>query len=147
MTDQGHRSCAVRLGCSPPRLANDSAGKRLADRLLPTGWGRWAFFATVAVGVSVAPHLAARPALGLSGFVTLAAGAWCLVNFWRCREAHCLVSGPGWVALALFEFVELGLGRSLIHGDESLAFVAVLVIALCCECAWRARHHSNVVMR
>jgi hypothetical protein len=133
--------------CSPPRLPANTAGKRLADRVLPTGAGQWIFFAAVAVGISAAPVLPTRAALILDAVVTFAASGWCLINFWRCREAHCVVSGYGWAGLGLFEVAELALGRSLIMGDEGLVFVAILVAALVFECVWRARSGTNALTR
>jgi hypothetical protein len=76
---------------------------------------------------------------------TLAASAYCLLNFWRCREAHCIVSGTGWAAFALFEFAEVARGHSLIHGDESLVFLVILALAIAFEVYWRVRHGSNAV--
>jgi len=139
------RSSPIPLVCSPPRLPADSRLKRRADALLPTGAAQWVFFAGVAAAVSVARYLPLRPGLALDLVATVAAAAWCLVNFWRCREAHCVVSGVGWTGLAALEFVELALGRSVISGDEGIAFVAILVAALAFEAAWRVRHGTNAV--
>jgi hypothetical protein len=86
------------------------------------------FFATVAAGISAAPHLSIRAGLALDAVVTLAASTWCIINFWRCRQAHCAVTGSGWAGLGLLEIAGLVLGRSLLHGDDGLAFVAVLVV-------------------
>jgi len=133
--------------CPPPRLPASTPRQRLADRLQPTGAGQWIFFAAVAAGISVAPVLPTRPGLALGAVVTFLASVWCLTNFWRCREAHCVVSGYGWAALALLETVELALGRSFIMGAEGLAFVAVLIVALIFECGWRARSGSSALIR
>jgi hypothetical protein len=100
----------------------------------------------VAVGIIVERSLPTRAGLGLGVVVTLAAGAWCLTNFWRCREAHCVVNGYGWAALGLLEIVEVVLGRSVIMGDEGLAFIAVLVVGLTFECGWRAWSGSNALI-
>ena len=77
---------------------------------------------------------------------TLAASAWCLVNFWRCREAHCVVTGTGWLLLAGLEAVELTLGSSLTRGSDGLVFVAILVVALCFEWWWQTRHGTNAII-
>lgn len=132
--------------CKPPdRLPDDSRGKRFADRILPRGLWMCLFFAAVAVAVFGAPHLPARPGLALEATATLAAGSYCLLNFWRCREAHCILSGSGWSALALFEFVELGLGRSLIDRAEGLVFLVILAVAYGFEAWWRASHGTKVL--
>ena len=141
------RSRNIPLVCPPPRLPADTPAKRLAGRLQPTGAGQWIFFAAVAAGISVAPVLPTRAGLALGAVVTFAASAWCLINFWRCREAHCVVNGYGWAALGLLEIVELGLGRSVIKGAEGLAFVGVLVVALVFECGWQARSGTNALTR
>ena len=48
-------------------------------------------------------------------------------------------------ALAGFAFVEAGLGRSLIHGDEALAFLAVLAAGLVVEGGWYAVRGTNAI--
>lgn len=132
--------------CSPPRLPADTRSKRFFDRIHPTGSAQWFYFAAIAAGISAAPHLPTRLGLGVGALFTFAASAWCVVNFWRCREAHCVVSGYGWAALGVFEVAELALGRSLIGGAESLVFVAVLVVAVVFELAWRARAGTSALI-
>jgi hypothetical protein len=144
---QPRQSRYIPLVCAPPRLPTNTLGKQLADRALPTGAGRWIFFAAVAVGISVAPHLPTQAGLVLDAMATFAASGWCLINFWRCREAHCVVSGYGWAALGLLEIVELALGRSVIRGDEGQVFVAILVVALVFECVWQSNSGSNALIR
>ena len=43
----------------------------------------------------LAPELPRRAELAADGVAALAGAAWCGVNFWRCRQAHCLVTTPG----------------------------------------------------
>jgi len=45
--------------------------------------------------LSIAPHLHTRSGLAVDGLAALAAGSWCVVNFWRCRQAHCVMAGVG----------------------------------------------------
>lgn len=135
------------LLCSPPPMAADTRSKRLADRVLLTGRGRWVFFAAVAVAVSVAPTLARAPGLALDLVATAAASAWCLVNFWRCREAHCIVTGTGWAALAVLIAIELAAGRSFVLGSEGLVFLAILIAGVGFEVMWRLRHGTNALVR
>jgi len=75
----------------------------------------------------------------------LAAGSWCALNFWRCRQAHCLVTGSGWLLLALLAAAEAGFGHSLIGGDEQLVFLAILVGGLGFECIWYLVHRDNAM--
>jgi len=67
------------------------------------------------------------------------------VNFWRCRHAHCVITGIGWFALAGFTFFEAGLGRSLIHGDERLVFLGVLAPGLVFDGTWNVVRGTNAV--
>lgn len=127
----------MNAACTPSR--------RLRDRVFPTGAGQWIYFAAVAIGISVAPILAVRPGLLLGAAATFAGSAWCLVNFSRCREAHCVVTGYGWTALGVLELVEFAAGRSVISGDESLAFVAILVVGVIFEICWRIRYGSSAL--
>jgi hypothetical protein len=136
----------VRIWCSPSHLAEDTRAKRVVDRFLPTTVWRWVFFGAVAIAISAATSLPSRPGLALGATATFLAGTYCLLNFWRCREAHCIVSGIGWSGLAVFEIVEITFGRSLIHREESLVFLLVLVVAVAFETVWRRRHGTNVVI-
>lgn len=133
-------------GWSPPVLPADTPVKRRVDRLMPrTGGAAILFVAGLIALLNVAPRLPKSGELALDGFVALAAASWCGLNFWRCRHAHCLVTSAGWLVLGAFSFVEAGLGRSLIHGDEQLVFLAVLVAALGFEGAWYVTHGTNAV--
>jgi len=134
------------FGWSPPPLPADTALKRRVDALLPRSGVRLViFFAVVVVLLNVGAVLPKRLDLVAVGLASLAAGGWCAVNFWRCRHAHCVVTGAGWLALAGFAFVEAGLGRSLIHGDEALVFLAVLAAGLVVEGWWYAVRGTNAI--
>ncbi len=43
--------------------------------------------------------------LYLSGLYFAVYGAYCLANFARCREAHCIITGLGWAVLAIVALV------------------------------------------
>ncbi|MFZ0918714.1 MAG: hypothetical protein WB807_07005 [Candidatus Dormiibacterota bacterium] len=146
-SESDSRRSRLPLVCPPPRLSADTRAKQMADRLLPKGIAQWVYFAIVAAGVAIAPTLPLRPGLGLALAATVAASWWCLVNFWRCREAHCVVTGVGWAALATLEVVELSLGRSFLFGSEGLFFIAILILALAFEGLWRARHGTSALTR
>src|SRR5262252_104360 len=134
------------FGWSPPALPADTTLKRLADSIMPrSGLPLVAFYAVVAILPNVGLVLPRRLDLVSVGVASLAAGAWCTVNFWRCRHAHCLITGPGWLALAGFAFVEAGLGRSLIHGDEVLAFLGILAAGLAWEAVWFCATSTHAV--
>jgi hypothetical protein len=156
---RGGRFPAGRAGCccarrasggwsSSPRPA-DTQLKRLADRFLPrAGLPVVVYFAAVIGTLNIAP-LFSRPAaeLALEGTAALAAGGWCALNFWRCRHAHCLVTGVGWLGLSLLALVGAGLGHSVVGGHERGVFVVVLVIGLIFEAAWQITRGTNAVTR
>jgi hypothetical protein len=56
-----------------------------------------AFFAAAAVVGGRAGVVVASPRVAV-------AGAYCLANFWHCRETHCAVTGPGWTLAAVLGF-------------------------------------------
>ncbi len=133
-------------GWSPAPLPADTRLKRLVDRILPSsGLPALLFFATVVALLNIGLILPTRADLAAIGVATLAAGSWCGLTFWRCRHAHCAVTGAGWLALAVFTFVETGLGHSVIGGDEGLLFLAVLGAGLVFEGAWYLVRRTNAV--
>lgn len=128
-------------------LPADTHVKRLVDRALPrTGLPAVLYFAVIVVLLNVGPPLVTvRLNLALIGVASLAAGAWCSLNFWRCRHAHCVITGVGWSLLALFSLAEAALGRSLIAGYEDGVFLVVLGLGLAFEAVWRRAHGSNAI--
>ncbi|MGH3419575.1 MAG: hypothetical protein ACRDOD_08305 [Streptosporangiaceae bacterium] len=149
-TDQGMSSadaCGSRalFGWSPAALPADTPLKRAVDRIL-VGVAPGAIIVMLVIALqNVAPHLPVRGELALDGLAALAGGGWCSLNFWRCRHAHCLVTGAGWLSLSLLTFVEAGMARSVMHGDEQPVFLGVLVGALVFEGTWFLTHHTNAL--
>jgi hypothetical protein len=136
----------ARFGWSPPDLPADTALKRRADRVLPrSGWAAALYCVAVIALLSLAPQLPERGNLAVDGLAALAAAAWCAVNFWRCRHAHCLVTSTGWAVLSLLAFTGAALGRSLIGGYEQPVFLVVLAAAVVFEVAWRLARGSNAI--
>lgn len=143
-------SCCARRssrGWSPPPLPADTQLKRFVDRFLPRGGLPVVVFFAAAIGTLNLASLLSSPAaeLALEGAAALAAGWWCALNFWRCRHAHCLVTGAGWLGLSLLSFVEAGLGHSVIGGYERGVFVLILVIGCVFEAAWQITRGTNVM--
>ncbi|HEY6279080.1 MAG TPA: hypothetical protein VIX86_22430 [Streptosporangiaceae bacterium] len=135
-------------GWSPPDLPADTPLKRRADRLLPrSGIPAVAWFAAVAGLLALAPHLPVRAELAVDGLAALIGAAWCGVNFWRCRHAHCVVTVTGWLALSVLAFTEAALGHSLISGYEQPVFLAVLAAGVIFEIAWRWARGTSAVAR
>ena len=142
---QGGCRCAL-WGWSPPDLPADTPLKRRTDRLLPrTGWPAVFYFAAIVGLLNLAPLLPERGNLAFDGLAALAGGAWCVLNFWRCRHAHCVVTGAGWLILAVFTFGEAAAGHSVIGGDEPLVFLAVLGSGLVFEAGWYLRRGTNSI--
>src|SRR5262249_59591808 len=130
----------------PPLLPADTPVKRSVDHIRPrTGLPAAAYFAAVIALLGLAQILPARAYLAVDAVAFLAGGTWCALSFWRCRQAHCLLSGSGWLLLALLAAAEAGLGRSLIGGDEQLVFLGILAIGLIFQSAWYLVHRDNAV--
>ena len=82
-------------GWSPASLPADTSLKRAAD-IVRVGNVAAVGVLVVVIGLlNLAPHLPLRPSLVVDGLAALVAGGWCSLNFWRCRHAHCLITGPG----------------------------------------------------
>jgi len=90
---------------------------------------------TAGVMVTVA-FFAAATVVGGRGGVAIAsawvavAGAYCLANFWHCRETHCAVTGPGWALAAVLGFAAAlapGAGLAWYRVNvETMVFVVIL---------------------
>ena len=139
-------TCGSWLWCSPPSLPADTRAKRTVDRLiLRTGWRRCAFFIAVAGLWTIYGHVPDRAGLAVAAVASLAPGGWCSVNFWRCRNAHCIVTGAGWLALDGLIIVETLLGHSLVGGFEGVAFLAILAAGVLFEAGWYLMHGTNAL--
>lgn len=142
-------SCVTRGGSggwSPPSLPADTRFKRLADRFLPrAGLPAVVYFVAAIGALNLAPLLPGPGELALEGAAALTAGGWCGLNFWRCRHAHCLVTGAGWLGVSLLAFTGAGLGHSVIGGDERAVFLGVLLAGVAFEAAWRLARGTNAV--
>jgi hypothetical protein len=95
-----------------------------------------AFFAAAAV-------VGGRAGVAIASAWVAVAGAYCLANFWHCRETHCAVTGPGWALAAVLGFAAaLAPGASLSwYGVrvEALVFVVILAAGYGFECLVAAR--------
>jgi len=139
--------CGRWLGCSTPNLPADSGAKRAVDRLLPrSGWAFCLYFvAVVRCCRSPTRSPSTRGGLAVTAAAALAGGAWCSLNFWRCRHAHCVVTGAGWLVLAVLALVGAALGHSLIAGGENIVFLAILLVGALFEVGWYASHRSHAI--
>lgn len=133
-------------GWSPPSLDADTHLKRRVDRIRLGNVAACGVVLVVAGLLNLAAHLSVQPALVVDGLAGLAAGGWCSLNFWRCRHAHCLITGPGWIAFGFFAVIEASLGHSLIGGYEQPLFLGVLAAAVIFEAGWYSVHRTNAVL-
>lgn len=130
----------------PPLLPADTAAKRRADRFLPRTCGQQVLFiGAVLALLIVGSYLPVRAGLAVEAAAALIGGGYCIVSFWRCRWAHCAISGGGWLGLSLFAFTEAGLGHSAIGGREQLVFLGVLMASLAFEGAYYLARGTNAV--
>ena len=83
--------------------------------------------------------------LPLAGFFFVA-GGWCLLNFARSREAHCVVDGFGWTGLAI---VSLAAAVAGLYAATPawIAFVAILVVAILFEISWASTAGTTALTR
>lgn len=141
------QTCGGRALCgwSPTSLPADSDVKRRVDRIRVGNVAAVGVVIVVVGLLNLAAHLAIQPALVVDGLAGLAAGSWCALNFWRCRHAHCLITGPGWLAFGLFALVEAGLGHSLINGYEQPVFMGILALGIIFEISWYMSRRSNAI--
>jgi hypothetical protein len=127
-------------------LPADSPLKVRIDRLMPrTGLPVAIYYGAVVALLALAGILPRRPGLAVDGLAALAAGSWCALNTWRCRHAHCAVSGAGWLSLGAFSIVETALGHSVIGGNEQPAFLGVLGAAMAFEAIWYLTRGTNAI--
>jgi hypothetical protein len=135
-----------RRAWSPPGPPAGTPAKRRVDRLLPRpGWPAVAYFAGVTGLLGLAQLLPGPAYLVVDAVAFLAAGGWCALNFWRRRRAHCLITGSGWLLLALLAAAGAGLGHSLIGGDEQPVFLAILAVGLGFEAIWCLVYRDSAV--
>jgi hypothetical membrane protein len=81
----------------------------------------------------------------LAGFFFVA-GGWCLLNFARSREAHCVVDGFGWTGLAVASLA------AALAGVEAattawIVFAAILVAAILFETSWASAAGTTALRR
>jgi hypothetical protein len=103
-------------------------------------------FLTVAVAWAVSVALGPIGGLLVEAAFFSVAGTYCLANFARCREAHCIVTGLGWSALAIGSVGALLAGRD-IRGGAWTAFLLIALAGHGFEAIWKAFHGSNALRR
>jgi len=133
--------------CAPPASAPRNRFERALDvyTSLTAPFLRGCFvFLTVAVAVAVTEVLGSTYGLLAQAAFFLLAGGYCLANFARCREAHCIVTGIGWPALAFASLGAVVAGRD-IRSAAWVAFVAIALAGYGFEALWRAARGTNAL--
>jgi hypothetical protein len=131
----------------PPRLPGASRWHRSADRFLSGVQSicKMGLLAVVLGAFFVASLLPDRIGVWIAVVLYLAVGLYCSVNFWRCREAHCVITGAGFTLLGLGLLAE-ALGVHTPIGEyNGQILLGVLVVALAFEAVVRARNGTNAV--
>jgi hypothetical protein len=133
--------------CAPPapkaRNAFERALDTYTDLTAPFLRG-CVLFPILAAVVYGSFRLGMPDGLWLAAAYFLVFGGYCLANFVRCREAHCVVTGGGWSALGV-----VGMWSTL-TGDEILgalwnAFAVIALLGFAFEAAWTTRRGINTL--
>jgi hypothetical protein len=139
-------ACCLPLGSRPAALAPTRRWHAAADRFL-IATRVWLIPAALALGVGagqVANQLPSRYAMLPAVVYFLILGGWCSLNFARCREAHCLITGVGFDALTIAALVAV-----IIDGHWynllSLLILPLLIAGFAFEVVWTRRHGENAV--
>lgn len=138
--------------CAPPPAVRAGAWQRRVARWLRPieavlrGPVDVAF--TIAVFVA-AGAVGGGTGLAVAGGWLLLSGLYCVLNFWLCRETHCVVTGAGWTLLGL-----LGLLAATApilpwyRVDIELAgYLVVLAAGYALQCAVTARTGRRTLTR
>lgn len=137
--------------CAPPPARGRGAGKvaggylRVAGPVLRGPAGVLVAVASFAAGGAVG----GRAGLAIASTYVTGIGAYCLLNFLRCREIHCAVTGPGFLLTAALGFTSaLAPGSALSWyrtGTEAVAYLVILAAGYGLEQAVAARTGRRVL--
>jgi len=133
--------------CAPPASPPGSGLERALDAYtnVTAPFLRGCYvFVTVAAAAAASSLLGPVVGLLLEAAFLLVAGTYCLANFFRCREAHCIVTGVGWSALAIASLSAAVAGRD-IRSTAWIAFLAIAVTGHGFEAIWKLAHGSNAL--
>ncbi len=133
--------------CGPPATPARNRFERALDAYTsvtaPLVRGCLVFVTFAVVGVTSSALGPAGGMLVEAGFFGLIA-TYCLANFARCQEAHCIVTGLGYLTLAVVGFAATLAGRDL-RTAEWIAFVGVTVVGHAFEAAWKVARGTNAL--
>src|SRR5215472_18729471 len=118
---------------------------RVAGRVLRGPAGVAVAVASFAAGAAVG----GRAGLAIASAYVTSIGVYCVLNFLRCRETHCAVTGPGFLLTAA-----LGFAAALVPGSalswyptstEAIVYLVILAAGYAVECAVAARTGRRVL--
>jgi hypothetical protein len=140
--------CSAFAATRPASLPQTRAWHRLADQFLA---GSRPSLVPLLIGLGA---LASWTSSALTGGLTMlpltgfffVAGVWCLLNFARSREAHCVVDGFGWTGLATISLMVTVAGIEAATAAW-IVFVAILVLAILFETAWANASGTTALRR
>jgi hypothetical protein len=98
----------------------------------------------VGVGVFLVSRAIGGAGLYVAGLYFLTYSAYCLANFARCREAHCIVTGLGWGVLGVVAIVA-GVMQLDWLGPIWNTFLIVAVLGHGFELIWAASRHTHAL--
>jgi hypothetical protein len=108
--------------------------------------------AGVAVAVAsfaVAGAVGGRAGLAVASGYVAVVGAYCLLNFLRCRETHCAVTGPGFLLAAVLGFTAALMPGPVLSwyrtSTEAAVFLVILAAGYALEHAVAARTGRRVL--
>jgi hypothetical protein len=82
--------------------------------------------------------------LYITGLYFAAYAAYCLANFARCREAHCIITGSGWAVLAAVALFAAATRLDWL-GPVWNAFLIVFIVGHGFELIWAATRHTHAL--
>ena len=104
--------------------------------------GCWAI--PLAAGVFLVSRAAGGAGLYIGGLYFAAYSVYCVSNFARCREAHCIITGLGWGALTIVAFYA-AVVRLDWFGPIWNTFLIVFIVGHGFELIWAASRHTHAL--
>ena len=98
----------------------------------------------VAVAVFLISGTIGRAGLYVSGLYFCAYSAYCLADFARCREAHCIFTGLGWGVLGIVALAAAVMQLDWLRPIWN-AFVVVAILGHGFELVWAATRRTHVL--
>ena len=139
--------CCIGGVCAPPRRPAHNRVERILDWYVtltaPFLRGCMVFFVVGAVAV-VSVRLGPTAGLALTAAYLTVHSTYCLSNFVRCREAHCIVTGSGWLVLAVVAAGGAVMGQD-IRPEVWDTFLVVSAAGFGFEFVWKAARGSSAL--